>query len=117
MTLVDTSVWIDHFRRANTELQQALEVGDVATHPFVVGELALGQLRQRDEILTLLKSLPVVPTAEHEEVLHLVAREHLSGSGIGWVDAHLLCACRLAACELWTADRSLQRQAKRLGLT
>jgi predicted nucleic acid-binding protein len=115
--LVDTSVWIDHFRRANPELQHALEAGAVAVHPFVVGELALGQLRQRDEILTLLGSLPAAAGAEPDEVLHFVGLERLSGSGIGWVDAHLLCACRLAGWRLWTADKPLKRQAARLGLT
>ena len=85
-------------------------------HPFVIGELACGRLRQRRAILALLASLPQLPVAEHEEVLTLVERHSLMGSGIGWVDAHLLAASVLTGIPLWTKDRRLRTVAHWLGL-
>jgi hypothetical protein len=114
--LVDTSVWIDHFRRASSPLIRALENGTVVAHPFVVGELALGQLRHRDETIALLAELPALSIAPHGEVLRFVDRHALAGSGIGWVDAHLLCAAAGVALPIWTHDRSLRKQAARLAL-
>jgi predicted nucleic acid-binding protein len=88
--LVDTSVWIDHFREADMDLESLLDEGRVATHPFVIGELACGSLHHRAEILRLLETLPSVPVATHDEVLALVDRHHLHGAGLGWIDMHLL---------------------------
>lgn len=116
MTLVDTSVWVGHFRSASRALRDALHDGTVGVHPVIIGELALGQLRERQEILELLSNLPAAAAAADDEVLELVERERLWGSGIGWVDAHLLCACRLAGWRLWTADKALGRLAARLDL-
>ncbi|MFQ5526625.1 MAG: type II toxin-antitoxin system VapC family toxin [Thermoanaerobaculia bacterium] len=114
--LVDTSVWIDHFRRGNSRLAGYLEGGEVESHPFIVGELACGNLRRRVEVLELLAALPSVPTASHEEVLALVDRQRLAGTGLGWVDVHLLCSALLAGCRLWTLDRRLRSQAENLDL-
>jgi predicted nucleic acid-binding protein len=105
--LVDTSVWVDHLRSGNRELAEQLEAGFVWCHPFVIGEIACGRLRDRSEILSALASLPGVPTADHDEVMTFVERAGLAGSGIGWIDAHLLASARLAGIGLWTLDRKL----------
>jgi len=117
MTLVDTSVWIDHLRVGNRMLRSLLENGEVVAHPFVVGELACGTLRNRKEILTLLQALPEAQVAEHEEVMLVVEREHLYSQGIGWIDAHLLASARLSRAALWTLDRHLSKIASQLKLT
>lgn len=114
--LVDTSVWIDHLRRGNGLLASRLRNGEVETHPFVVGELACGKLRRRDEILSLLRALPAVTRAEHEEVLGLVESKRLAGRGLGWIDAHLLASAMLHRTTLWTLDRRLAAEARRLGV-
>ncbi len=111
MILVDTSVWIDHFRVGNRGLQALLHEAKVLTHPFVIGELACGSMGNRVEILTLLKTLPEAQVAEHEEVLGFVDRERLYGRGIGWIDAHLLASARLSGAPLWTLDRQLLKVA------
>lgn len=117
MTLVDTSVWIDHFRSGSRRLKTLLDDGDVVTHPFVIGELACGNLGNRAEILDLLDRLPQVPTAEHHEVMTLVAGRRLYGRRIGWIDAHLLAAVLLSDSGLWTLDRPLATAAAALGVT
>lgn len=114
--LVDTSVWVDHLAGGNPALAELLEAGDVETHPFVVGELALGNLRWRDGILGYLEALPSVPPAEHAEVLHLVEDRELAGSGLGWVDVHLLASALIGGTRLWTLDRALAAAAARLGV-
>ncbi len=114
--LVDTSVWIDHLRRRVPELARLLEEGSVLCHPFVIGELAVGNLRQWDEIRGHLDALPAAMSAEHHEVLHLIASHALHGSGIGWVDAHLLTSARLSKCRLWTRDRALGGAARTVGV-
>ena len=117
MILVDTSVWVEHFRSASTILTELLGDGEVLGHPFVLGELALGNLRQRDDILRLLRRLPQATSASHGEVHQLIDRQALFGRGIGFVDAHLLAAARLTAgSKLWTRDRRLLAVAAQLGL-
>ena len=117
MTLVDTSVWIDHLRNGNARLVALLEAGQVLTHPFVIGELALGGMRERRTVLGALRDLPCAAVATDDEVLRLIEANSLWGRGIGYVDAHLLAAARLTAnTELWTADRRLHGVALRLGL-
>jgi predicted nucleic acid-binding protein len=116
MILVDTSVWIEHFRFGNTTLSTALNDSLVATHPFVVGELACGQLKNRARVLSDLAALPEVQTAEHAEVLRLVDDRRLWGKGIGMIDAHLLASALLSGCRLWTLDRRLDGIATTLGL-
>ncbi len=116
MILVDTSVWIDYFRSGARRLRKLLEDEQVLTHPFVIGELACGSIRNRAEILGLLERLPQAQAAEHREVLALVAGRRLYGCGIGWVDAHLLSAALLSRATLWTLDRPLARVAGSLSI-
>ena len=114
--LADTSVWIDHFRHGNARLAALLETGQVVTHPFVVGELACGNLAKRVEVLRLLRELPAVVSATDDEVLAFVERHRLMGAGIGWIDAHLLAAAALTGTKLWSLDATLMRAARRLDL-
>ena len=107
MILVDTSVWIDHLRRGDQELARLLNEGVVLCHPFVIGELACGNLRNRTEILSLLAALPTPTIASHQEALHLVANRKLTGKGLGWIDVHLLASAFLSKCSLWTKDKAL----------
>ena len=116
MVLVDTSVWGHHLRRTDRALVGLLERGDVLTHPAVLGELALANLRRREETLELLGQLPRAEVATDHEVLTLVDRSRLFGRGIGWVDAQLLAATLLTGCGLWTADRPLSAAALHLRL-
>ena len=114
--LVDTSVWIDHLRHGDSELAAALEAGQVDMHPFVVGELACGNLRARTDVLGLLLALPPVAVATDNEVLFFIDEHELMGRGIGYVDAHLLASARLGGVMLWTRDKRLHATAAELGL-
>ena len=116
MILVDTSVWVDHLRHGIPRLGDLLNSGEVGTHPFVIGELACGNLKNREEILTLLSSLPSVHIASQAEPLHLVEAHSLPGTGIGWIDIHLLASALLSRTPLWTRDRKLHTAAKTLGI-
>lgn len=116
MILVDTSVWVDHFRRTELELVRLLDDGQVLIHPFIVGELACGNLKNRHEILSLLGNLPASKVANQEEVLELIERRKLMGLGIGYVDAHLLATTLLSEARLWTKDKRLAVVAKRLSI-
>ena len=117
MILVDTSVWIDHLRQGNRVLSAALDSGRVLIHPFIVGELACGNLKRRAEILRHLRELPRVPIATDEEALGFIERRHLMGRRISYVDVHLLAAVALAgAARLWTRDRRLGEIASDLAL-
>ena len=116
MILVDTSIWIDHLRIGEHALQRLLEAGHVLGHAWVTGELALGHLSQRQEILSLLRSLPTAPIATPEETLEFINQHDLMGRGIGYVDVQLLAATRLAAASFWTRDKRLAASAARLGL-
>jgi predicted nucleic acid-binding protein len=115
--LVDTSIWIDHLRSGNPDLLAWLEGEEVLVHPFVVGELACGQLRQRQEILMLLARMPGAPLAAHEEVMALLESHRLFARGLGWVDMHLLASARLSGARLATLDRPLARAARTIGVT
>ena len=114
--LADTSVWIDHWRRGNPQLAQRLENGAVLIHPFVLGEIALGQVTSRAEVLADLATLESPRVAEHDEVLVLIERSRLWGRGIGWVDAHLPASALLDRVRLWTLDAPLARVARELGV-
>lgn len=117
MILVDTSVWIDHLRAHNAQLARLLGSGSVLTHPFVIGELALGRMRQRETVLTALSDLPRATVATDAEVLSFIERQAAFGRGIGYVDVHLLAAVRLTAgTRLWTKDNRLRLFAEELGL-
>jgi predicted nucleic acid-binding protein len=115
--LVDTSVWIDHLRSASSTLIAALEREEVIGHPFVIGELACGTLRSRDEVLALLAALPQASVATDEEVLLFIDRHRLMGRGIGHLDAHLLASATLTEeTQLWTHDKRLRAVAADLRL-
>lgn len=117
MILVDTSVWVDHLRASDKALAVLLDGGAVLTHPFVIGELALGNLRQREIVLNALSDLPHAGVATNEEILHFIDRHTLFGRGVGYVDSHLLAAVQLTAgAELWTRDKRLHGVAVELGL-
>lgn len=117
MILVDSSVWIDHLQASEPVLVELLNTGRVMTHPFIVGELACGNLKNRKAILSLLQDLPAAPLASNEEVLYLIDRHHLMGKGIGYVDAHLLSGISLAGnVRLWTRDKRLGAIAKSMRL-
>lgn len=117
MILVDSSVWVDHLRQGDQRLVTLLEASQVLTHPFVVGELALGSLKNREAILGSLKGLPRAATATDEEVQQFIESNALFGLGIGYIDAHLLAAVRLnAGSRLWTRDKRLGAIADRMGL-
>ena len=113
--IVDTSVWVQHFRSGDQRLRRALEEGLVWTHPFVIGELACSGLHNRTEVLALLSALPVVEVARHEEVMHLVDQRQLVRRGIGWIDVHLLASALISREKLWTIDRKLAAVASDLG--
>lgn len=116
MILVDSSVWIDHLRRADEELLRLLEVDEVLCHPYVIGEIACGHLRQRAVVLAELQALPMAVVTAHDEALSFVERHDLGGRGIGWADVHLLSATKLSwPAELWTRDKRLAAAADALG--
>ena len=117
MILVDTSVWVDHLRATNERLIGLLEAGMVLTHPFVIGELALGNLSQRETVLNALSDLPRASLATDAEILTFITRHALFGRGVGYVDVHLLAAARLTTgARLWTTDRRLTDAAVQLDL-
>ena len=126
MILVDTSVWVDHLRVGDEALSRLHEgqsgfpertKGQVFVHPFVIGELALGNLKNREVLMGLLQELPRTPIASDDEVLRFIDHYALFGTGIGYIDAHLLAATKLAAGSvLWTRDKRLQAVGSRLGL-
>ena len=116
MILVDTSVWIDHLRRGNARMEELLEAAFVTCHPFIIGELACGTLRNRAEVLALLDELPAAPVATHEETLVFLDTHKLMGKGLGYVDLHLLTAAMMDRTPLWTLDRRLAGEAARLGI-
>lgn len=117
MILVDTSVWIEHLRRGEPRLASALEEGEVLIHPFVVGELACGNIANRDVLLDLLQELPRAREATHDEVMVMMERRKLHAKGIGYVDAHLLAATAITPlATLWTLDKRLRAVAASLSL-
>jgi predicted nucleic acid-binding protein len=115
--LADTSIWIDHFRRRDAKLAEFLDRGDVVMHPFVVGELLLGHVPRIAEMIEDLCRLPKAAVAGADEVLEFISRKKLPGSGIGYVDAHLLAAAALTPeAALWTRDKRLLVAARLLAL-
>ncbi|MDM0079005.1 type II toxin-antitoxin system VapC family toxin [Variovorax sp. J31P179] len=117
MILVDTSVWIDHLAHGDARLQTLLEDGEVLTHPYVIGEIALGSLPRRQETLSALQALPAIDIASADEAMAFLHGEQLFGMGIGYVDLHLLAATRLEpAARLWTRDKRLLQAAVKLKL-
>jgi len=117
MVLVDTSIWVIHLSRGSRQLEKLLIDAEVMCHPFIIGELACGNLKNRNEIISLLQSLPEVPTIEFDEFLFFLDRNHLNGKGVGFVDIHLLASAQLTGVPLWTADKRLKSVADQLELT
>lgn len=117
MILADTSVWIDHLCSSGHRLGDLLRAGRIVTHPFIIGEIALGSLAQRSLIIELLRDLPQLPTATEEELLDFIERHSLFGQGIGHVDAHVLASTMIVpGTSLWTRDRRLHNAAVSLGV-
>jgi predicted nucleic acid-binding protein len=114
--LVDTSVWIDHLRVADRRLAALLLDEQVLSHRFIDGEIACGALRRRSEVLTLLRNLPHVAPVGDGEAMAFVEAHALAGSGVGWVDVHLLASTYLSGDRIWSKDRPLLRAAQRLGI-
>ena len=117
MVLVDTSVWVSHLRHANEDLRKLLHGGEVVCHPFIVGELACGNLKNRNEILTYLQSLPMTILAEDQEVLRFIEDHRLMGKGLGYIDAHLIASAVLTNVLLWTLDKTLDKFTEKLGIS
>jgi len=117
MVLVDTSIWVVHLRQGSRRLEKLLMDAEIICHPFIIGELACGNLKNRNEIISLLQSLPMAPTIELEEFLFFIDRNYLMGKGVGLVDVHLLASAQLAGVPLWTADKKLKSSADQLELT
>jgi predicted nucleic acid-binding protein len=115
--LVDTSVWVDHLRATDAHLSLLLEHGRVLCHPFVIGELACGNLKNRAEILAALSELPAAATIDFDEFMHFVDQNRLHGVGLGFVDINLLAAALLSDATLWTADKRLKKIAAEFGAT
>lgn len=116
MVLVDTSVWVEHFRTGATGLEAALFDGQVVCHPFVIGELACGNLKNRSQILSLLQTLPTAHLADHEEVMHFIEKYRLMGKGLGYIDVNLLASAMLSRVSLWTVDKRLNTVSSALGI-
>ncbi|MDD5092861.1 MAG: type II toxin-antitoxin system VapC family toxin [Dehalococcoidia bacterium] len=116
MILVDTSVWVSHLRGDDAHLRKLLNDGKVCCHPFVVGELACGNLQNRAEILSLLQLLPAAKTATHEEVLRFIETQSLMGIGLSFIDVHLLASALLSEAPLWTFDKALKAASTKLNV-
>ena len=117
MVIVDTSIWVTHLRQGSQQLGKLLMDAEVMCHPFIIGELACGNLDNRNEIISLLQSLPMAPTIEFDEFLFFIDRNHLMGKGVGFVDVHLLASAQLTGVPLRTADKRLKSAADQLELT
>jgi predicted nucleic acid-binding protein len=117
LILADTSIWIAHFRGTTQELAALLNNGEVLCHPHIVGELACGNLRHRGTTLQLLRDLPTAAIATDEEVLACIQENRLFGTGLGYTDVNLLASALLTPARLWTVDRTLAREARRLGIS
>ena len=117
MVLVDTSVWVSHLRHGNEDLQKLLHDGEVVCHPFIVGELACGNLKNRNEILAYLQSLPMTILAEDQEVLRFIEDHRLMGKGLGYIDVHLIASAVLTNVLLWTLDKTLDKFTEKLGIS
>ncbi|QPF92796.1 type II toxin-antitoxin system VapC family toxin [Bradyrhizobium commune] len=115
--LADTSIWVDHLRRADERLAGLLNHGDIVIHPFVIGELLLGGVPKGSDMLDDLNTLPRATVAGNDEVLEFIVKRRLTGLGIGYVDAHLLASTILTAeASIWTRDKRLLAAARSLNL-
>ena len=117
MVLVDTSIWVAHLRSGSRQLEKLLMDAEIMSHPYIIGELACGNLKNRNEIISLLQSLPMAPMIEFNEFLFFINRNNLIGEGIGFVDVQLLASAQLAGVSLWTADKKLKSSSDQLELS
>jgi predicted nucleic acid-binding protein len=116
--LADTSIWIDHFRHSDAELRRVIEEDTLLCHPFVIGELALGSLRDRATVLAFLAAQRRAAVATHDEIMTMIERHGLFSMGIGYADAHLLASVLLdRGSALWTRDKRLRAAAEKAGAT
>ncbi|MCF6148934.1 MAG: type II toxin-antitoxin system VapC family toxin [Candidatus Kuenenia sp.] len=116
MVLVDTSIWVVHLRNGNIGLETLLNEGNVVCHPFIVGELACGNLKNRVEILSLLQTLPMAIHGEHEEIMRFIEDHTFMGKGLGYIDIHLIVSAIITNIPLWTADKKLNEISLKLGI-
>ena len=114
--MVDTSIWIDHFNKSDKELTKLLDAGLVCIHPFIIGELACGNISNRSEILALLNALPLAETAFDHEVYTLIESKKLYGIGLGFIDVHILASALIHNVKIWTRDKSLKKVAVNLDI-
>jgi predicted nucleic acid-binding protein len=117
MVLVDTSVWVDHLHYNNRHLAGLLNDARVMCHPFIIGELACGNLSNRKEVLALLNNLPQVSQVKPEEVLYFIENYQLMGKGLGYIDIHLAASARVTGVVLWTLDKRLDGINEKLGIS
>jgi len=116
MVLVDTSVWVSHLRKGDSHLQALLLDGSIICHPFIIGELACGKIKNRTEVLSLLQALPMAEVIEQDELLIFIERYYLMRAGLGFVDVHLLVSAVLMDVSLWTLDKKLKQASSRLNI-
>ncbi|CAM3080892.1 type II toxin-antitoxin system VapC family toxin [Methylobacterium mesophilicum] len=118
MIIIDTNIWIDHLAAADPSVTAILTEMSQRVHPFVIGELALGSVRDRERIIATLEDMPSADVAAHDGVMPLIAEHALHGLGIGYVDAHLLASAKLMpGSRIWTRDRRLAAVSDRLGVS
>jgi predicted nucleic acid-binding protein len=114
MVLVDTSVWVRHLREGDSDLEQLLNNGEVMCHPYIVGELACGNMKNRHEVLSLLQLLPLATLARHEEILQFIEMNHLMGKGLGYIDVHLAASAVLSGVPILSYDKKLNEVSEGL---
>jgi predicted nucleic acid-binding protein len=114
MVLVDTSIWIDHLRESSKGLVELLQQENVICHPFIIGELACGNLKNQKMILELLENLPQAQLVDDSEVRKFIEMRKLMGQGIGWIDMHLISSALISDTALWTSDKRLRIVAQKL---
>jgi len=117
MILVDTSVWVRFLREGDPLLSDLLKEGEVLTHPFIIGELRLGNISKRQHFLRLIEDLPQAIQATEDEVTYLIEENKLYGKGIGYIDTHILASSIMSASPLWTLDNRLDATSKKLKLS
>ena len=108
MVIVDTSIWVNHLRKGSPHLEELLLNAKAVCHPFIIGELACGNIKNRNEFLSLIETLPMAPTIDPDEFLYFIEKNRLMGKGVGFVDIHLLASACLSEIPLWTSDKKLK---------
>lgn len=114
--LADTSVWIRHLREGDKNLVRLLEQGLVVCHPFIIGELACGGIKNRHEIISLLNDLPSTDILDHYDIMKFIEYRKIMNKGIGYVDVHLLASALVSETPLWTFDKALKKVANQLSI-